>query len=93
LKTQKKIRIFEAILNLKGQDFGSLTIFVGNGQKIVGVDTIAVKLCFILPLTTSLSSIIDDWQGKIKRFSLGNRRFSKKNRRCQWGNTALILIT
>ena len=42
-----------------------------EGAKIVGGDTIAVKLFFILPLPTSLSSIIDDWQGKIKRFSLG----------------------
>jgi len=45
---------------------------------VVGEDTIATRLSFILPLTTSLSSIIDDCQGKIKYFSLGNRLVEDK---------------
>jgi len=41
-------------------------------------------------LTTSLSSIIDDCQGKIKRFSLGKRIVEDKKDVANGKNTAII---
>jgi len=41
-------------------------------------------------LTTSLSSIIDDCQGKIKRFSLGKRLVEDKKDVANGKNTAII---
>jgi uncharacterized membrane protein YjfL (UPF0719 family) len=39
---------------------------IKRGNNVVGGDTMSVKLCFISPLATSLSSITDACQGKIK---------------------------
>jgi len=60
--------------------------------EVVGEDTIVVRLSFILPLPMSLSSIIDDCQGKIKRFSLVNRLAEDKKDVVNGKNTAIIFI-
>ena len=55
--------------------------------------SMSVKLCFILPLSTSLSSIIDACQGKIKRFSLGKHLCRRQKDVDNGENRVLILIT